>query len=46
MNIWYLMDDVFALVKNINDTSLPGTDRNERIMELKTKYGLPVKHLL
>lgn len=45
-NIWYLIDDAFALIKNINETSLPGSDRINRIMELKTKYGLPVKNLL
>ena len=42
---WYL-DDVFRLIKNINDTSTSDSDKHDRIMELKSKYGIPVQHLL
>jgi hypothetical protein len=46
MNIYYLIDDVLQIVKNINETSLPGKDRTERIIELEKKYGIPKTHLL
>lgn len=45
-NIFYLIHDLLALLKNINETSLPGEDRQRRLQELETKYGIPVKHLL
>lgn len=42
----HYMEDVFKLLKNINDTSLPGSDRTKRIIELETKYGIPKTHIL
>lgn len=45
-NIAYLIDDVLKMVKNINETSLPGSDRTNRILELEAKYGIPKTHIL
>jgi hypothetical protein len=42
---WYL-DDVFKLIKNINETSTSDSDKQIRIKELQSKYGIPVQHLL
>ena len=42
---WYL-NDLFNLLENINNTSLNESDRKNRILELQSKYGIPVKHLL
>ena len=42
---WFL-EDLFKMIKNINETSLPGKDRTDRIIELETKYGIPKTHLL
>lgn len=42
----YLLDDAFKLVKNINETSLPGKDRTDRLIEIESKLGIPKTHLL
>jgi hypothetical protein len=46
INIEYLIDDIFKLVKNINQTSLNDSDRIKRIIELEEKYGIPKTHLI
>jgi len=45
-NIKYLIEDVLKMVKNINETSLPGKDRMDRIIEMETKFGIPKTHIL
>ena len=45
-NIKYLIDDVLKMIKNINETSLPGADRTKRIIEMETKFGIPKTHIL
>lgn len=44
--IKYVLDDVFKILKNINQTSLGEEDRNRRIHDLQTKYGIPITHLI
>lgn len=39
-------DDIFKLVKNINDTSTGEADRQRRIIELEEKYQIPKTHLI
>jgi hypothetical protein len=46
VNIEYLIDDTLKMVKNINETSLPGKDKMYRILELESKFGIPKTHLL
>lgn len=45
-NIKCLIGDVLNMVKNINETSLPGKDRLDRINELETKFGIPKRYIL
>lgn len=45
-NVRYFVEDLLKLIKNINETSLPGSDRTNRIIELEEKYGIPKTHLL
>lgn len=42
---WHI-DDVLKMIKNINDTSLPGVDRTNRIIEFEAKYGVSKTHIL
>lgn len=44
--ITWFVDDILKMVKNINETSLPGADRTNRIIELEAKYGIPKTHIL
>ena len=44
--ISWRFDDVFKLIKNINETSLNSFDRTNRLIELEQKYGIPKTHLL
>lgn len=45
MITWHI-DDILALLKNINDTSVNSKDRTDRIIEAQSKYGIPTRHLL
>lgn len=40
------LDDVFKLIKNIDETSLNSQDRFRRIIELEQKYGIPKTYLI
>lgn len=42
---WH-MDDVLKMVKNINETSLAGSDRINRVIEFESKYGVPKTHII
>lgn len=42
----YLLDDALKMIKNINETSLPGHDRTQRIIDLEKKFGIPKTHIL
>ena len=42
---WHL-DDVFKLIKNINDTSVNETDRQDRLLYAESMYGIPKTHLI
>lgn len=46
MFIKWFLDDLFKMIKNINETSLPGIDRTNRIIELGAKYGIPKTHII
>lgn len=45
-NISWWLDDIFKIVKNIDQTSLNKFDRTQRLIELESKYGIPKTHLL
>ena len=40
---WYI-NDVLAIIKNINETSLDKMDRAKRLIELEEKFGIPKTH--
>ena len=40
------LDDVFKLIKNIDETSFNSEDRFRRIIELEEKYGIPKTYLI
>jgi len=42
---WYL-NDVFAVLKNINETSLNNIDRAQRLIELEVRFGIPKTHTI
>lgn len=42
---WYL-NDVFSLIKNINETSLDKIDRAQRLISIEEKYGIPKTHTI
>ncbi|AMQ00965.1 hypothetical protein AY601_4114 [Pedobacter cryoconitis] len=42
---WYI-NDVLAVINNINQTSLNKMDRAQRLIELEEKYGIPKTHLI
>lgn len=42
---WYL-NDVFKVVKNINETSLDDLDRTRRFISLERNFGIPKTHLI
>lgn len=46
LEIEYVLDDAFKLYKNINDTSLPGHDRKNRVVELSSKFSIQLTHLI
>lgn len=42
----YFLDDIFKLIKNIDQTSLNSLDRSQRLIEAEKKYGIPKTHLI
>lgn len=42
----YFLDDVFKLIKNIDQTSLNSLDRAQRLIKAEEKYGIPKTHLI
>lgn len=42
---WFL-EDIFKLLDNIKRTSLNDQDREKRLMELETKFGIPANELV
>lgn len=44
--ITYAMDDAFKLVKNINDTSSNESDRQKRIIDMESEFGIPKTHII
>ena len=46
MRINWFMEEIFKLIKHINESSLNDSDREKRLNELKEKFGIPINHLL
>lgn len=45
-NLSWFLNDVFALIKNIDQTSLNSLDRAKRLIDAEQKYGIPKTHLI
>lgn len=45
-SLQYFIGDVLKMVKNINETSLNGRDRLERVIELEKRFGIPKTNLI
>ncbi|GEM_PF-4576989 len=45
-SISYYLDDVFKLLKNINETSFNKHDRARRIIDMEAKYSIPKTHII
>ena len=42
----YHLNDIFKIIRNIEETSLNKMDRAARFTELEIKYGIPKTHLI